>query len=63
VWSRRAGARRQAGDGPKEEEERGREGEVAAGLGRESAQQGGRKVFLFFFLFSKTYFPFCIFFF
>jgi hypothetical protein len=34
----------------------------AAGLGRESAQQGGR-VFLFFFLFSNSYFPFCIFFF
>jgi hypothetical protein len=62
VRSGLARARRQAGDGPKEEEERGREGEVAAGLGRESAQQGGR-VFLFFFLFSKTYFPFCIFFF
>jgi hypothetical protein len=62
VRSGLARARRQAGDGPKEEEERGREGEVAAGLGRESAQQGLR-VFLFFFLFSKSYFPFCIFFF
>jgi hypothetical protein len=42
---------------------RGREGEEAAGLGWETTQQGGRRVFLFFFLFSKSYFPFCIFFF
>jgi hypothetical protein len=41
---------------------RARGGE-AAGLGWETAQQGGRRVFLFFFLFSKSYFPFCIFFF
>jgi hypothetical protein len=39
-----------------------REGE-AAGLGRESAQQGEGRVFLFFFLLSNSYFPFCIFFF
>jgi hypothetical protein len=57
-----ARARKQAGDGPREEE-CGREGEEAAGLGWEKAQQGGRRVFLFFFLFSKSYFPFCIFFF
>jgi hypothetical protein len=41
----------------------GCEGEEAAGLGWETAQQGGRRVFLFFFFFSKPYFPFCIFFF
>jgi hypothetical protein len=33
----------------------------AAGLGRESAQQGEGRVFLFFFLLSNSYFPFCIF--
>jgi hypothetical protein len=38
VRSGLARARRQAGDGPKEEEERGREGEAVAGLGREPAQ-------------------------
>ena len=38
-------------------------GDEAAGLGRESTQQGGERVFLFFFLFSNSYFPFCIFFF
>jgi hypothetical protein len=55
-------ARRQAGSGPREEG--GREGGgKAAGLGRESAQQGEEKVFLFFFLLSNSYFPFCIFFF
>jgi hypothetical protein len=43
--------------------ERGREGGEAAGLGRESAQQGEGRVFLFFFLLSNSYFPFCIFFF
>jgi hypothetical protein len=37
-------------------------GEVA-GLGRESAQQGEEEAFLFFFLHSNSYFPFCIFFF
>jgi hypothetical protein len=40
----------------------GARGDEAAGLGRESAQQGGGRVFLFFFLFSNSYFPFCIFF-
>jgi hypothetical protein len=40
-------ARRQAGDGPREEE-RGREGEEAAGLGWEKAQQGGEKGFSLF---------------
>jgi hypothetical protein len=62
VRSGLARARRQAGSGPREEE-RGREGGKAAGLGRESAQQGEEKVFLFFFLLSNSYFPFCIFFF
>jgi hypothetical protein len=38
-------------------------GGEAAGLGRESAQQGEGRVFLFFFLLSNSYFPFCIFFF
>jgi hypothetical protein len=58
-----ARARRQAEDGPKAEE-RGRvgEGEVA-GLGRVSVQQGEEKAFLFFFLLSNFYFPFCPFFF
>jgi hypothetical protein len=56
-------ARKQAGNGPKEEGSAGaRGGGEAAGLGWKTAQQGGR-VFLFFFLFSKSYFPFCIFFF
>jgi hypothetical protein len=41
----------------------GTRGGEAAGLGRESAQQGEEKVFLFFFLLSNSYFPFCIFFF
>jgi hypothetical protein len=39
-----------------------RGGGTAAGLGRESAQPGEEKVFLFFFLLSNSYFPFCIFF-
>jgi hypothetical protein len=55
-------ARKQAGNGPKEEGSAGARGGEAAGLGWKTAQQGGR-VFLFFFLFSKSYFPFCIFFF
>jgi hypothetical protein len=38
------------------------EGEVA-GLGRVSVQQGEEKAFLFFFLLSNFYFPFCPFFF
>jgi hypothetical protein len=38
-------------------------GGKAAGLGRELAQQVEEKVFLFFFLLSNSYFPFCIFFF
>jgi hypothetical protein len=38
------------------------EGEVA-GLGRDSVQQGEEKAFLFFFLLSNSYFPFCPFFF
>jgi hypothetical protein len=38
------------------------EGE-AAGLGRDSVQQGEEKAFLFFFLLSNSYFPFCPFFF
>ena len=63
VRSGLARARRQAGDGPKEEEERGREGEAVAGLGRDSVQQGEEKAFLFFFLLSNSYFPFCPFFF
>jgi hypothetical protein len=37
-------------------------GEVA-GLGRDSVQQGEEKAFLFFFLLSISYFPFCPFFF
>ena len=37
-------------------------GEVA-GLGRVLVQQGEEKAFLFFFLLSNSYFPFCIFFF
>jgi hypothetical protein len=59
----RAGARARAGR--KWAEGRmsaGARGDEATGLGRESAQQGGR-VFLFFFLFYNSYFPFCIFFF
>jgi hypothetical protein len=56
-------ARRQAGSGPREEERGRAGGGTAAGLGRESAQQGEEKVFLFFFLLSNSYFPFCIFFF
>jgi hypothetical protein len=40
-----------------------RGGGGVAGLGRESAQQGEEKAFLFFFLLSISYFPFCIFFF
>ena len=58
-----ARARRQAEDGPKAKE-RGRvgKGEVA-GLGRVSVQQGEEKAFLFFFLLSNFYFPFCPFFF
>jgi hypothetical protein len=60
-----AGARARGGR-PEMGRERGsagaREGE-AAGLGRESAQQGAGRVFLFFFLLSNSYFPFCIFFF
>ena len=38
------------------------EGE-AAGLGRDSVQQGEERVFPFFFLLSNFYFPFCPFFF
>ena len=38
------------------------EGE-AAGLGQDSVQQGEEKAFLFFFLLSNSYFPFCPFFF
>jgi hypothetical protein len=60
----RAGACAEAG---REWAERGgvraREGGGVAGLGRESAQQGEEKAFLFFFLLSNSYFPFCIFFF
>jgi hypothetical protein len=58
-----ARARRQAKDGPKAEE-RGRvgKGEIV-GLGRVSVQQGEEKAFLFFFLLSNFYFPFCPFFF
>jgi hypothetical protein len=61
----RAGARAEAG---RRWAERGggaraRGGGEAAGLGRESAQQGEGRVFLFFFLLSNSYFPFCIFFF
>jgi hypothetical protein len=41
----------------------GARGGEATGLGRESAQQGEGRVFLFFFLLSNSYFPFCIFFF
>jgi hypothetical protein len=37
-------------------------GEVV-GLGRDSVQQGEEKAFLFFFLLSNSYFPFCPFFF
>jgi hypothetical protein len=48
-WAERGGARARGGE--------------AAGLGRESAQQGEGRVFLFFFLLSNSYFPFCIFFF
>ena len=60
----RAGARAEVG---REWAERGgaraREGGGVAGLGRESAQQGEEKAFLFFFLLSNSYFPFCIYFF
>jgi hypothetical protein len=62
VRSGLARARRQAGDGPREEE-RGREGRGAAGLGRDSVQQREGRVFLFFFLLFNSHFPFCIFFF
>ena len=67
-WSSGAGVLADVGsflgeDGPKAEE-RGRvgKGEVA-GLGRVSVQQGEEKAFLFFFLLSNFYFPFCPFFF
>ncbi len=45
-----AGARKAAGDGPREEE-CGREGEEVAGLGWEKAQQGGEGFFSFSFYF------------
>jgi hypothetical protein len=62
--AKRAGARAEAGrrwaaGGGARARERGE----AAGLGRESAQQGRGGFFFFFFLFSNPYFPFCIFFF
>jgi hypothetical protein len=63
VRSGLARARRQAGSGPREEECGRERGGGVAGLGRESAQQGEEKAFLFFFLLSNSYFPFCIFFF
>jgi hypothetical protein len=50
-WAERGGARAWEGGG---------ESRV---LGRESAQQGEVKAFLFFFLLPNSYFPFCIFFF
>ena len=60
----RAGARAEAGrEWAEREGARAREGGEVAGLGRESAQQGEGRVFLFFFLLSNSYFPFCIFFF
>jgi hypothetical protein len=43
--------------------ERGRAGRCGCGFGPGNGPAGGRRVFLFFFLFSKSYFPFCIFFF
>jgi hypothetical protein len=62
----RSGLARARGGRPEMGRERrsvgAREGE-AAGLGRESAQQGEGRVFLFFFLLYNSYFPFCIFFF
>ena len=62
--AKRAGARAEAGrrwaaGGGARARERGE----AAGLGRESAQQGEGRVFLFFFLLFNSYFPFCPFFF
>jgi hypothetical protein len=63
VRSGLACARRQVGDGPKEEEERGREGEEAAGLGRESAQQREGNSFPFsFYLLNSFLFCFFLFF-
>jgi hypothetical protein len=62
VRSGLACARRQAGDGPKEEEERGREGEEAAGLCRESAQQREGNSFSFSFYLLNS-FLICFFFF
>jgi hypothetical protein len=62
VRSGLARARRQAGDGAKEEEERGREGEAAAGLGQEPAQQGERVFpFSFYFLIPISFFVFFFF--
>ena len=49
-WTERGGARARG------------KGDVA-GLGRDSVQQGEEKAFLFFFLLSNSYFPFCPFFF
>jgi hypothetical protein len=48
-WAERGGARARGGGG--------------RGFGLGKGPAGGRRVFLFFFLFSKSYFPFCIFFF
>jgi hypothetical protein len=53
---------KQAGNGPKGGETWARGGRAAA-HGLDSAQQKGGRVFLFFFLFSNSYFHFCIFFF
>jgi hypothetical protein len=58
-----ARAREQAEDGLKEEGSAGARGGGGRGFGLENGPAGGERVFLFFFLFSKSYFPFCIFFF
>jgi hypothetical protein len=62
----RSGLARARGGRPKMGRERRSvgawEGE-AAGLGRDSVQQGEEKAFLVFFLLSNSYFPFCTFFF
>jgi hypothetical protein len=55
--ARRAGARRQAGDGPKGGVAGARGGGKRPRHGLDSVQLGGRG-FLFFFLFSNFYIPF-----
>jgi hypothetical protein len=58
-WRAR-GSRPEMGRGENECRRAGRRGR---GFGPGIGPAGGERVFLFFFLFSKSYFPFCIFFF